>query len=108
MIPHQPPMRFEVEHGVVLPLQHPLARDGGFLALDLIELAAQCAGRALTGEHRSGMLVEVESAKVLSRWVPAGTWVEPQVTPVRQMAGLFRFFVVLPEILEVNLTLRVM
>lgn len=109
MIPHAPPMRFELDGAdVVLPAGHPLAPDGAFPALALIELAAQLAGRAAPAApgHR-GMLVEVEGATLLTAAVPAGTRLSPVVTLERSMGPLHRFHVLLPGVLATRLTLRI-
>lgn len=109
MIPHAPPMRFELDGAdVVLPAHHPLAADGVYSALALVELAAQLAGRAAPAApgHR-GMLVEVEGAAVLAPGVPAGTRLTPVVTRERSMGPLHRFHVLLPGVLAARLTLRI-
>ncbi len=108
MIPHQPPMLFEYTKGkVTLTEPHPLSKNGGFRAIELVELAAQLAGASLEGAHRSGMLVEIESAEIRAPWVPAGTELIPEVIPVKQLGTLHRFRVRLPGVLDVALTLKV-
>lgn len=114
MIPHAPPIRFDVNDGdVILPLVHPLCVDGAYPAVALLELAAQLAGRAasLPGGgaepgHR-GMLVEVDDCTILTPSVPAGSRLRAEVTLERRLGGLHRFRVTLDGVLSTGLTLRI-
>lgn len=109
MIPHAPPMLFEVEGGqVLLPKQHPLASNGRYPTAVLLELAAQLAGRAAVAQpgHR-GMLVEVQDAHFLVAEVEGGTSYPIQVEALIQRGPLQRFRVQLPGVLDAGLTLRI-
>lgn len=109
MIPHAPPALFPVDGArAVLPWGHPLATDGVFPALALVELAAQLAGRSAPAEpgHR-GMLVEVEGLELHVDAVPAGGSLAYTVSLERSMGPLHRFRVVLDGVLETRLTLRI-
>ena len=108
MIPHAPPMLFEVSGGnVTLPAEHPLCRDGAYTAAALVELAAQLAGRLVQDApgHR-GMLVEVEGCR-LGRVAYAGEVLSTTVTATHRRGPLRRFRVVIGDVLDTGLTLRI-
>ena len=114
MIPHAPPARFPLFDGrVLLPLTHPLAVDGVYPSLALIELAAQAAGHAVVealgaeGAGHAGMLVEIESATIHRPRVPGGEVLTVEVRLDRVMGPLRRYRVHIPTVLEVGLTLRI-
>lgn len=110
MIPHTPPTRFEVEPdgAVVLPVTHPLAIDGVYPSAALVELAAQLAGRHVAQDGaRGGMLVDVRDLELAVATVAAGTRLQPEIVVERAAPPLPRFFVRLPGVLELRLTLMV-
>lgn len=110
MIPHTPPMRFEVEAdgSVVLPPVHPLAENGAYPTAALLELAAQLVGRLVQAPSgHGGMLVEVADCTLTQREVPAGTRVTAEVVVERGVGTLQRYHVRLGDILDARLTLLV-
>lgn len=109
MIPHAPPMRFDVDGDLVtLPAAHPMQVDGRYPTLGLLELVAQLAGRRAPAEpgHR-GMLVEVEGVEVFVESVAPGACLRAEVTLVRSFGPLHRFTVALEGVLTASLTLRI-
>lgn len=110
MIPHTPPMRFEVETdgAVVLPGDHPLIEAGVYPSAALVELAAQLAGRLVDAPPgHGGLLVDVAACTLFVTQVPPGTRVLAVVQIERGTGPLQRFHVALPGILEARLTLLV-
>jgi hypothetical protein len=92
---------------VVLGAEHPLAREGSFDPLVLVEACAQLAGRQVpAGAGTRGMLVEVHALRVLTPGpVPAGSY-PYAVTLSRRADPLWRFEVTIPSIIATGLTLR--
>lgn len=106
-IPHRPPTRFAIEPdgAVVLPSTHPLARDGVYPSAALVELAAQLAGRHVTGAARGGVLVEVRELALEVPSVAAGARLVPEIEVERATPPLPRISVRLPGVLSVKLGL---
>lgn len=102
-------MLFPVADGrVSLPLAHPLAVEGWFSPVALIECAAQLAGREVVAEPgHAGMLVEIGEFVAQVDRVAAGESLAYRVTLERTMGPLWRFRVELVGILTVAVTIRV-
>lgn len=105
-------MRFAVDGDrIELPSAHPLMVDGVYPTIQLIEAAAQLAGRSVQAEPgHAGMLVEVEGCTLHRATVAPGA-IHGAATVDRQMGPLWRLKVRLWDeagpILETGLTLRI-
>lgn len=105
MIPHAPPMLFELEGDeVLLPANYPLCEDGVFPAISLLELAAQLAGRTLQS-GASGMLVDIADCTLLRPEVPAGERLRARVRALPGHGQLHRFQVELEGVLHARVSL---
>ncbi len=102
-------MLFPVDGNTVwLPLEHPLADDGFYPCVALIECAAQLAGRAVTAPlGNAGMLVEVGEFIAEVDAVAVGRTLTYVVSHERTMGQLWRFRVQLVGVLSVAVTIRV-